>query len=492
MKKLRWLSGLLALLLLVSVGAFAQGEVLKVRFAIPGTEPDDVATGTAAVNEKLAADGMNLEFEPIYIPWDAWSQRTNMMLSSGEPFELMHVMQDQIPLATYTSRGAFEPLNDLLKEYGENIPPMFEDYVWDTFTQGEDIMSVPAQWLVDTQTGFTHGPLGIRKDLLRKFDLEEPTTLEELIATMEVFRENWEGKTAYMWEQNPHNAPVWLHRTYASWPFYVGNNGLFMVDQEGGVSAYIESEEFKQDAAVYRDFYQRGWIHPDVLSLPNDYYTAEMEAGNALLGFGLFDGRYDEFAKRQNPEWEVGQFFLAPEQPILQHFGTGNSNAVPVTTDHPEAGIRFLSWLYSDPANLYLLTYGVEGTHYKMVGDNRIEQVLNSAGKPVYDFQWWQVGYYQDQLFRIEIPDEWVELTTVPAANLVVSPVMGFGFDPTPVDADYSNVVAEYTRSILPIKMGVVDYDTEYEAALARMKAAGLDAVVAEYQRQLSEYLASK
>ena len=38
--------------------------------------------------------------------------------------------------------------------------------------------------------------------------------------------------------------------------------------------------------------------------------------------------------------------------------------------------------------------------------------------------------------------------------------------------------------------MGVQDYNKAFPAALQKMKAAGLDKVVAEYQKQYKDYLA--
>ena len=42
---------------------------------------------------------------------------------------------------------------------------------------------------------------------------------------------------------------------------------------------------------------------------------------------------------------------------------------------------------------------------------------------------------------------------------------------------------------ITPIIMGVISYEDGYESALKRLKDAGLDTVVAEYQRQFNAYM---
>ena len=95
MKKLLLLALALVLALpAFSFGAVAEGEVHPMRYVQPGTLPTEYDIGIAAVNEKLAADGLGIEVEIIRIPWGEYDTKLNLMLSTGEPFELIHVMQD--------------------------------------------------------------------------------------------------------------------------------------------------------------------------------------------------------------------------------------------------------------------------------------------------------------------------------------------------------------------------------------------------------------
>jgi putative aldouronate transport system substrate-binding protein len=46
-------------------------EVVRIKYVVPGTEPKDYQKVFEKVNEKLAADGVGVEVEKIFIPWDA-------------------------------------------------------------------------------------------------------------------------------------------------------------------------------------------------------------------------------------------------------------------------------------------------------------------------------------------------------------------------------------------------------------------------------------
>ena len=85
------------------------GTIYPVRIVQPGTTSTDNEAGLAAVNEKLLEDGVNVEVSMIKIPWDSYDQRLNLMLSTGEAFEMLHVMQDVKNLSAIVGMGALLP-----------------------------------------------------------------------------------------------------------------------------------------------------------------------------------------------------------------------------------------------------------------------------------------------------------------------------------------------------------------------------------------------
>ncbi|MNW60605.1 hypothetical protein D3C74_386060 [compost metagenome] len=78
-----------------------------------------------------------------------------------------------------------------------------------------------------------------------------------------------------------------------------------------------------------------------------------------------------------------------------------------------------------------------------------------------------------------------------PNPKAVNSIAANFIFDPTNVRTEYTNILSEASASITPIYMGVLEYDKAFPAALEKMRKAGLDKVVAEYQKQFQEYQAT-
>jgi len=498
----RTLSVLLALSLLltmalglsISTGNAAAAEKLPLRYYMPGTGDNTNPDIIAQVNQKLATDGLAIDFQPIYIPWDAWSDKMNMLLSTGEEFEMFQVMSDFIPFSTYQGRGALAPLTSLVDQYGPALKQKITSDLWNCSMIGGEIYTIPAPWR--RADGDDHGQLTIRKDLLDKAGLTiDPATetIPQLLDTLEALQKAWGGTTTpYAFDHTPTRPPVAFQRTYDSWPFYTSLDGLFYVDQQGNAKAYFETPEFKQDCAIYAEMYQRGLESPDILSLPQDTVNQLKSNGDCLLGIDTFDMGYQPGLRNTIPDATVEMFYLNPEKPALMVAPLLNSNSVPSTCKHPEVAVEFLNWLYSDPANHDLLIYGDEGVDYNMVSgsDKLINTVYNDANLPLHRFDQWMIGLSQYSFYEEGTPQAVIDLDTTPILSIVKSPEVGFTFNSEPVKVEYAQVQSEYTASILPIKLGVISYDDNFAAADEKMKAAGIDAVIAEYQKQLTAYIA--
>lgn len=466
------------------------GEIKKVRYVIPGNLANDHDKVQNEVNKRMQADGLNLELEVIAIPWDAWDQRTNIMLQTGEEFELMHVMENRVNSGVYAGRGAIVPVGDLIEEHAPELFDKIPQYIWDAAKVEGEIYSVPALWRSVLGFGGEMGAIGVRQDILNETGESHPTSREELVTTGKKLQDAL-GGDAYFWTLDYVN-PVFLHRDYDTWPFYTDYaEEVIYVDQEGNVKAWFETEEFKKDSEWFRTMYNEGLIHPDVLTVPRDEMNQQLNHGNFLYYSGGIIS--NAVGIQQNvPEAKLADFKLGAEHGDFLTFAYGNTNAVPTTAKNPEAGIQFLNWLYSSKENHDLFIYGIEGEHFNAIGEDRVERIRDDAGKPLYEFASWQVAHLDYVRYDEKDMDEFVEVAGAGTEDAETSIVLGFRFNVEPVSVEYSNVLAEIKASMYPIKLGVVDYDKNYPTAIQNLKAAGLDKVVAEYEKQFNEWRAKQ
>jgi putative aldouronate transport system substrate-binding protein len=468
-------------------------KVSKMKYVTPGNTFPEQDAVLAEVNKKLLADGVNVEVSFTRIPWDGYQQKLNLMLSTGEEFDMLHVMQDIVNISALTSMDAIIPIDDYVNKY-PNLMKKFTDDQWAQGKLKGKTYAVPANW---QEFSMINGGLTYRDDVLKKVTDKVPTTFDEFFdvaVKMQKEIKTETGKTAYHWLHQVSDSTSWLHRTYPEFPFYVDrSNQLTLVKQDGTVQSYFESDVFKRDAEAYRKMFKAGLIDPDVLNAqPQKKYDA-LKVGAALPSqtFGYDD---EKPLKENIPSAALSLSYLAPEKPFLQYISIQNLNAVSATSKNPEAPIKFLDWLYASKENHDLFCYGIKDKHYTASAPNRIEPVRGEDKNPLYAFDTWMIGYLPYMRWNETLSQKGVDFKTkaAPADKLVLSPVVGFIFDASNFKTELANIQAEVISSFYPIKYGLVDYDKAYPDAIKKLKAAGIDKYIAEYQKQLKVFMDSK
>jgi len=459
---------------------------LPVRYLLPGTAPQDLDTAVKAINEKLEADGLNLTYEPTYIAWDVWDQKTNLMMSTGEEFELIAIMHDTKGPTVLAGTGGIIPIDDLLNQYGTELEASMPDWIWESAKIDGKITYVPNFW---ADTAYNDGMFTIRTDLLEANGLTPPKSPEELLDAAETLQKNWPQDNKNVYIKMLEEPAYFLHTTYDTYPFTVADNMIY-IDQHGNVKSWLETEEFKKDVQYMNEAYARGLIMSDLLTTPTEVINQEELAGRYLYrpgDVGLSDAILQTF-----PDAKLDIYYLA-DQPKFRSYAIRNSNGVSATSPHPEAAIQFLNWVYSSQENMDLVQSGVKDVHWKDTGKNTKDYLAkNENGSPTYELPYWLLGHVEMNRYPTNTDPARLERRTTIADDAVNSITIGFTFDPTNVASQYANCIAELKTSVYPVMHGVVKYEDGYDKMLASMKAAGLDEVVAEYKRQFDEWRASQ
>lgn len=460
--------------------AAASGEVVTINYVRPGTEVEHNDELVAAINEKLAADGTGLQLEITYIPSDVFSDRVNMMLSAGEEFDLLAVMEDQKSFTTYIGTEGIQPITEYVQQ-SEVLQEVIPDWMWQSATVNGEIYTIPANW---TENADQASCITIRREKLEEYGLDDPETMDDLLEMAEVFTENWDGDSKPVIIPMYAEPFTWLFRALDTYPFTVQKDLIF-IDQEGNVKNWIETDEFKQTADFFRTCYERGYIPDDVLS-PSWSSWNTMLTGNFIWVDGCQMWGTKEVWNERIPGSNLDSIYLNPDGPSFRPQSFRNDTAVSSTSKHPAEAVKFMEWLYSSQENYDLVVYGVEGLTWENTGDGTYKKLI-----PDFEFNAdWMIGNMKYERYEDGTYEKFIEIMGVEKPDAENSIVLNFVFDPTNVATEYANCLAEVEASVYPIKLGIVSYEDGYEDALANLKAAGIDAVIAEYQSQLDAYLA--
>lgn len=490
----KWLTLLLTLSMLLSFCAIANAEaegLLPCRYAIPGSPSNDSELVEQAINEKLKADGRLIKFSFVYIPWDVWDQKVNMMLTTNEEFEILQIMEDWLPSSTYINLGGIISIDDLLDEYAPNLRNFIEPALWDAVSMNGHIYSVPVVYRdMSADGGMTY-----QMNYLEKYGLEVPKTEEELISTIQTILDGEKDPNlkAY-WRLDDFKTSQAFLRKSDRWPFEV-KDMLVGIDQEGNVFSWLDSPEFKHHCETTRKLYEIGYINEDVLTIPVDTRTARKFAGDWIVTETSLYAEAGTVLKNK-PEMVLEDHFLYPDK--VKFAGVWiymNANAISATSKNPEAGIIFLDWLYSSQENYDLLHYGVEGRNWEVAGEKGDEFRALPGVDGVncdYIFGDWLAGNYHYVRCPEGTPEMYKPFINSFNLDAAFSVATGFHFDPSPVSAEYSAVMAEIQSSAIPLKAGVVSWEDGHESMMKMVNAAGYQEVVAEYQKQFAEWIAAK
>ena len=73
-------------------------------------------------------------------------------------------------------------------------------------------------------------------------------------------------------------------------------------------------------------------------------------------------------------------------------------------------------------------------------------------------------------------------------SSAVISKAAGFTYDPTPIKTEIAALTGVWTQYKLGLESGTVDPDKTYPEFLQKLKAAGIDKVIAVKQKQLDAW----
>jgi spermidine/putrescine-binding protein len=186
------------------------------------------------------------------------------------------------------------------------------------------------------------------------------------------------------------------------------------------------------------------------------------------------------------PNAKLKTYTLKSEEPRYITATGGEVLCIPQTAPNPDGAMQFINWIYSSEENYLFAIYGIEGKDYDIT-DGRINKLI-----PDEFFYEWMFRNKNYQLFTPEVDQSYIDTYTSWDDKAITSEMLGFRFNNENVKEIEAAIKELAGKQMNPILYGFVDYETEYPKALQALKDAGIDDYIAEVQRQMDEFLASK
>ena len=375
----------------------------------------------------------------------------------------------------FINSGAAMDLAGLLDSY-PTLKDSIPDNVWEAATWGEHNWYVPI--LKEAGTGIQ---IDIPAEIYQKYcpDLKSISNLSDLTPYLEKMKAD--GITSAFDTTN------FEFRDCVSPCYFQKVNDYVGVDKDMKAIAFVNTPEYMEFVNTMYSWQKAGYIPAEQFEQHTvDYQKELIAAGN--MGFSTWSATPDGEANasaRFGVDMKLIDFtpiYMTTDSPA------GSLYMINASSTKADACLKFLGLLYTDPVVANLAAYGIEGEHYDIV-DGRIQLRDESGYK--YPGVWIVTNVNAPDLQVGESEDKKQQYNDF-NATCDVSPICGFVFDKTNVEAELAAMDAVRAEYVILLERGFYDPDVYVAKYQSALQAAGLDKVVAEVQSQLDAFLAGK
>ena len=447
---------------------------------------------TQWINQEAAKIGLNIEF--VACPRDQETQKLNAWMASSNAPDIVFTYNNENTFQRYADQGGLCQLDEYLEKDGRAILDKMGGVLDYGNYQGKQF-AIPGIRTLQPASN-----MKIRQDWLDKLGLAQPQNPEELYQVLKAFKEQDPGNVGR------ENVVPWAMAAPGVMGKYGGYGNIlyaFGVKNYGDFGGTYENGEFRSAVDIpeakeaYRylnRLYQEGLIHRE-FAVDNNGSKFTQHVATGAAGLVDMNGAYiDNLTKDAVPDvnW-------MPIEPLADSQGSRMLNAytkarwlnmVPKSSKVPEAAVRYMNWMVESKADI-TLTYGFEGTHYKVEDDVIIATTTDANAKDMWkgaDLN--LIGYVnymvpRDKLDKVMKPEE-AEKTAIAMdytdKYAVEKPVIT---DKRPIAQEKASMLQEYVNTGVAKLIVAADFDAEYEKFVSGWYGLGGGDYDKEYQDAL-------
>lgn len=447
---------------------------LKIYTFMP--EQADQETVIEALNA-YTKEKINMTCDWVYAAGD-YAEKMSVIIASGEEYDACWTSNWSNDYLSNVSKGAFVDITDMLKETPDLYNVMPEAF-WDATRVDGKIYAIPCQQIAARQLC-----IYMPKEFIEGtgVDAAQISNFTNLLEYAEKANEMYGAKVGGI-----DGARALEYAGYEALTSGITCPVAFKMGDETATAVnFYETEDWKNLATEIATLESKGLLDSETA---NDtvYLGEQLKAKKISASFsGTVKPGVEVEAANSN-----GFDFICngvDTKPYLNTSGIiATTYAISTTSENPEATLKYLELINTDPVCMQILTHGVEGVHYEKTGDTSIE-VINAQA---YDGWGWTFGNTYN---TFTLPGQQEDLHTATAElnnNATASTLMGFAFNAEPVKLQISQVAkvcAEYEdlyTGMLPMEETTAEFNE-------KLVVAGINDIIAEAQAQVDAFLANK
>ena len=452
----------------------ADGDTVTLKWFVPGDAQPDHKQVLEEVN-KLIEPKIGAKLDLQFIDIGSFAERMKMNMASQTEFDIMWTGYANDYVNVVENGGVMD-----ITEMLDSTPALKEaipEYYWEAVKYDGKIYAVPNVQIASMTYAYN-----IKKELVDKYNIDisqikKPGDIESVLETIKANEPD-------IYPLQPKFGPIlWAYDKYQ----LLSSSFLAVAkdDPECKVVNLLDTPEFQEGIATLREWFEKGYIRPDIASVTDDNLDLNQGRYGVMLNVSK-PGSAATFKNARGYEIEVADVTT----PFYDGSGALTTlNSISATSKNPEKALQLLELINTDKEIYNLLCFGFEGTHYTKDEEGKIVYAENAGWAPKAD---WKFGnQFNAMLISGQEDDVW-EQTEKMNNEAVKSKLLGFTFITEDVLREISNVssvVDEYGKAM---QMGYTDPSEYLDEYKEKLKTAGIETIQAELQKQIDEFLASK
>lgn len=258
----------------------------------------------------------------------------------------------------------------------------------------------------------------------------------------------------------------------------------------------FETDEYADFCDRMYDWAQKGYISADA-AITADAADDICARENVLGTFGYGAPELDML---EGNGWNVGVVQFKVVDTYIPNTNCSCTWSIPITSGNPEKALQAVTYIVEHPEAAWLIQYGIEGESWVITERDGDRVGGNYASEDTNELPYLNVyGLWGNRLETVpfagqplDYNDKRQAAQDACYANNRVTPSSGYVFVTDSVSADIAavqTVIAQYATSL---NCGALDPAQALPDFISALKAAGIDTIIQENQKQFDEFLASK
>ncbi|REK71323.1 ABC transporter substrate-binding protein [Paenibacillus paeoniae] len=439
----------------------------------------ETASVEAEIN-KITTAAINATIKLMPVDGGSYESKLQTMVAASEKFDMAWTSFWMFNYAQNARRGAFIQIDEWLQSSASELYASMPGQVWDALKVDGKTYAILNYQTITNKEGFL-----IQKRFADKYQLDVNTikTVKDMEPFLRKIKENEPDIIPFALTRNGNFEN--MKTTYNQLEF-ISNEalaGIYRTDSDIKVVDMVKTPEYREYLDLMHSWYKDGLINKDapvVKALDERKKTGQIAVS--------FENVLKPGKEAEEKNASGGQdIVLAPTSDPFVGTNTiiQSMQAISQTSLNPERAMMFLNLLNTNPELLNLVSYGIEGKHYEKVADNIIKPLEEGGYNPN---QTWVFGNGFIAYLQEGQDPETQSLTLQENKQAQSSPILGFTFDPEPVQTEIANLQTVNDEYGPRLNTGSVSADEKLEEYIEKRQRAGIDKVIEEIERQLQAW----